>query len=608
MNSSARGKKAKQLSTRKFLWAAVTHARRFFLRGVIGWGLIAAVLLAWAPATGPFRGGTEGKGDLVAFAPSSPHAPRRWGAAGASVTEPQPLDVEHYRIELSLFPEANALAGTVTITGRAIASTPAIKIDAADNLAITEVLYNGSPWTFTRTAEALALTFPPHLAKNDSFTLTISYRGQPRIIGRLGSGMFISSHSGFPVIATLSEPYGAPTWWPCIDNPADKATAEIIVTVPSGYIVASNGLLQSMRLNPDGTLSYIWQERYPIATYLISVTATNFTQFSDTYRALDSTTTMPIVFYVYPEHVESARRNFAPIKDAIRIFAEMFGEYPFLTEKYGMAEFPWGGAMEHQTITSIGQSLVTSPNPLTTLVHELAHHWWGDMVTMKTWNDIWLNEGFATYSEVLFYEKRDRVHPGSLMRRYDDGRADGILQGTVYAEDATDPWDDYWAIYNKGAWVLHMLRHVVGDETFFAALREYGRRFAYANASTDDLNRVFSEFYGQSLDWFFQQWIYAPGRPIYSLSTTITPGQQTYELRLRLEQKQTHTIPGRQGAQARVYIMPLDLTIHYVDGTSEIKRVWNDARVQEFHFTTTKEPTSITLDDENWLLKEIVPH
>ena len=570
-------------------------------------GLIVGDFLppAVTPATGMLSGGSDGKASSLVFAPSPPHPLTGRRAATLQISEPQPLDIEHYKIELSLFPEAMALAGTVTLIGRATAPTRTIKIDAADNLTITEVRLNGGPETFTRTADKVTLAVPSLLSKNDTFTLTVSYRGRPRITGRLGSGMFISSHGGFPVIATLSEPYGAPTWWPCIDNPADKTTAEIVVTVPSGYVVASNGLLQSVRPNPDGTLSYVWQERYPIATYLISVTATNFAQFSDTYQALDGMTTMPILYYVYPEHLEEARRNFAPTKDAIRILAELFGEYPFLAEKYGMVEFPWGGGMEHQTITGLGPSLVTSPNPLTIIVHELAHHWWGDMVTMKTWNDIWLNEGFATYAEVLFYEKRDHVHPGALMRRYDDGRADGMLRGTVYAEDAADPWDDYRAIYNKGAWVLHMLRYVVGDETFFAALREYGRRFAYANASTDDLKQVFSEFYGRSLDWFFQQWVYAPRRPIYSLSTTVTPQGQSYQLCVRVEQKQTHMISGRDASQARVYIMPLDLAIGYADGTSEIKRVWNDARVQEFCFTTTKEPTAVILDPRNWLLKEI---
>lgn len=572
---------------------------------ILGGTIVAAFLPPTViPATGMLSGGSDGKASSFVFAPSLPHPPTGRRAASHAASS-HPVDVENYTIELSLFPEANALAGTVTITGRLTAPTRTITIDAADNLVITQVLYDGTPSTFTRTGEELAVTLPSVLAKNEAFTITVSYRGRPRITGRLGSGMFISSHGGFPVIATLSEPYGAPTWWPCIDDPADKARAEIIVTVPSGYVVASNGLLQRVHPNPDGTLSYVWQERYPIATYLISVTATNFAQFSDTYRALDGTTTMPILYYVYPEHLEDARRNFAPVKDAIKVFAEIFGEYPFLAEKYGMAEFPWGGAMEHQTITGLGQSLVTSPNPLTIIVHELAHHWWGDMVTMKTWNDIWLNEGFATYSEVLFYEKRDRADPGALMRRYDDGRADGMLRGTVYAEDAADPWDDYRAIYNKGAWVLHMLRYVVGDETFFAALREYGRRFAYANASTDDLKQVFSEFYGQSLDWFFQQWVYAPRRPIYSLSAAVTRQGQGYQLRVRVEQKQTHTIPGRDASQARVYIMPLDLAIGYADGTSEIKRVWNDARVQEFHFTTTKEPTAVTLDPRNWILKEI---
>jgi len=239
---------------------------------------------------------------------------------------------------------------------------------------------------------------------------------------------------------------------------------------------------------------------------------------------------------------------------------------------------------------------------------------------MRTWNDIWLNEGFATYCEVLFQEKYYGLPPGQLIQRYDDGRADGILRGTVYAENASDPWDDYRAIYNKGGWVLHMLRHVMGDEAFFAALREYGRRFAYSNASTEDFQKVCSEiyrqqqnscseFYCQQLDWFFQQWIYAPLRPIYSYSTTISASDGgAYTIRIRLEQKQMHAIPGRDPALQRVYIMPIDFTIHSADGTSEVRKVWNTAREQEFVFVVRREPTNVIMDEGNWLLKEIRNH
>jgi aminopeptidase N len=266
--------------------------------------------------------------------------------------------------------------------------------------------------------------------------------------------------------------------------------------------------------------------------------------------------------------------------------------------------------MEHQTLTSLGVRIVDFPDAVVQdfISHELSHQWWGDLVTMKTWNDIWLNEGFATYSEVLFFERFWPVHPGELMdESYDDHRAFGQLSGTVYAENAANPWDDPSAIYTKGAWVLHMLRHVMGDERFFAALKDYGQRFAFANASTDDFRRVCEDHYGQPLDWFFQQWVYAPARPIYRASRTISPADASgeYTITLTLTQQQPQQIPGREGPLAQVYIMPLDATLHYADGTSETRVIWNDARQQQFSFRVQKQPVDLTVDEDHWVLKEL---
>ncbi len=545
---------------------------------------------------------------------SAPNAPRfseaekeRLDRRGASrqtldarrAPESRPLDIEHYTLRLTLFPEARHIVGQVTIRGRATAAVESVSVDLSTALTVKRVLWEGAPIPFLHAQDRVSVALP--LAAGQPFTIVIEYSGQPILFGRFPSGMFFAQHSGFPVVATLSEPHGAPAWWPCVDDPADKATADIEVTVPPGYVVASNGLLDDVRTHPDGWRTYVWRERYPIATYLISITATNFVEFSDVYQARDGTT-MPLLYFVYPEHVDRARRAFPITRDALRIFAELFGEYPFLAEKYGMAEFPWGGAMEHQTMTSIGSSALTSVN---TIVHEAAHQWWGNMVTLRTWHDIWLNEGFATYSEILFRERMFGADPGQLLRERDDGRASGWLRGTVYAENATDPFDDIPAIYTKGAWVVHMLRYLLGDERFFAALREYGRRFAYANASTDDLQNVFSEFYGESLRWFFEQWVYAPMRPIYAFAWSVEPEEGGYRLRLRLRQQQEHPIPRQDATLPPVYIMPVEFTLRYADGTSEVKRVWNRAREEEFTFLLKRPPVRVVFDERGWILKEV---
>jgi aminopeptidase N len=292
---------------------------------------------------------------------------------------------------------------------------------------------------------------------------------------------------------------------------------------------------------------------------------------------------------------------------AIEIYAQLFGEYPFLNEKYGMAEFPWGGAMEHQTMTSMGAGIVgaTSNGGQSVIAHELSHHWWGDLVTMRTWDDIWLNEGFATYAEVLFFEQFANLAPGELMARsYDDGEVYGRMGGTVAAEDISNPFDDRGAIYTKGGWVLHMLRHVLGDEKFFDALKDYAKRFAFGNASTRDFQQVCEDHYGESLEWFFRQWIYAKGRPIYKVSSDISAADSSgrYTIHLAIKQKQSHQIPGR--AQS-VYIMPLDVMIHYTDGSQETRIIRNDARKQNFSLTVSKQPKTISIDEDNWVLKKV---
>ncbi len=239
------------------------------------------------------------------------------------------------------------------------------------------------------------------------------------------------------------------------------------------------------------------------------------------------------------------------------------------------------------------------------IAHELAHQWWGDLVTLRTWDDIWLNEGFASYSEVLFFERFSNINAGDLMRSsYDDGKMAGRLGGTVTAEDLDNPFDDTGAVYTKGAWVLHMLRHLLGDQSFFDALKDYRQRFAYSNASTSDFQQVCEDHYGAKLDWFFTQWIYATGRPSYKVSTEVSQSgtQLPFTLKVTIKQKQMQAIPGRSQS---VYIMPLDVTITYAGGQTEKHVVMNDARKQTFTFNLARQPVDVSVDEDNWVLKKL---
>ena len=529
-----------------------------------------------------------------------------------SAVASQPIDVKHYQLQLQLIPNeigsGGIVKGVVTITGETTAAVSEINVDAQQNLNIESVRLDGAPIDFLQNKRRVLVSFPAPVSAGRQFTIAIQYQG-PGSGGGIGGGLLFTRHGpdSVPVVASHSEPFGAPLWWPCIDNPADKATAEIEVTVPEGSQAASNGVLDRIQNNADHTVTYFWREDSPLSTYLVSVAATNYEKIEDSYTALDGVTKMPLVYYVYPEHLELARVKFAVTRPALEIYAGLFGEYPFLGEKYGMAEFPLGGAMEHQTISSIGSSLVGSATSSgqATIVHELAHHWWGNLVTMRTWDDIWLNEGFATYSEVLFFERFAGVDPGELLSRsYDDGNVEGALRGTVTAENPDNPFDDNGAIYRKGGWVLHMLRHVLGDQRFFEALRQYAVRYAFSNASTGDFQQVCEDVFGASLDWFFKQWVYAPGRPVYKVSTDIGAADSggNYSVSIQIKQKQSQAIPGRADS---IYIMPLDITIHYADGSSETRVVFNESRKQRFSLTVSKRPLSVGLDESHWILKKV---
>jgi aminopeptidase N len=311
---------------------------------------------------------------------------------------------------------------------------------------------------------------------------------------------------------------------------------------------------------------------------------------------------MPVEYFVYPEHESDARRLFERVPDMIAMYAQLCGEYPFLQEKYGMAAFPWGGAMEHQTLTSMCADCTWGDEDQDGIyAHELAHQWWGDDVTCATWNDIWLNEGFATYFEALWLSHLYEIPMGALLRDYyDDGAYNGYLGGTVYIKDGNDPFGDVGAIYLKGSWVLHMLRKVLGEEAFWGALRDYRAAHAYSNASTADLRAACEGRYGAPLDWFFDQWVYTPKRPVYSVSFTQTGTTAA----VTVTQSQQHKVKNRS-TQRDVYVMPVDITLYYEGGASVTRTVMNDRRSQTFSFDVAGTVSSVGFDEESWILKVV---
>ncbi len=495
-------------------------------------------------------------------------------------------DVTYYRLNLEILSAQQNIKGYTQINAVVNDGPIAnLELNFHDNMTVDSVISGGGALTYTHQNHILDITLDQNYATDQQVWLKVYYHGDP---SQTGSDAFVfSSYAGKPHFWTLSEPYGAREWWPCKDVPEDKAdSADIYVTVPEGMIVASNGLLVSEQ-TAEGKTTFHWKERYPIVTYLISLAGYEYIRYSDTYQTLDDGA-MPIEFFVYPDHYQNSefQYNYGLTKDMITAFAGYFGEYPFVQEKYGHAEFLWGGGMEHQTCSSLsgwGTGLIA---------HELAHQWWGDMVTCRDFHHIWLNEGFATYSEALW-----REYDEGMSGYFDEISGDAYKgPGTIYVEDDTDEnaiFDSNLS-YSKAAYVLHMLRHVVGDDVFFDILHAYyaDTRYQYGTAVTEDFQQVCEQVSGMNLDKFFQQWIYGEYYPAYEYSWKSDPANGQYRVHVQINQTQTNT---------GLFWMPVDVNIHMTSGDTVLV-VWDSLQTQQFDLYVDAEPINVGLDEDNWIL------
>lgn len=494
------------------------------------------------------------------------------------------FDVLHYDFDWRIIYDTLSIQGAAVIRARSqTESLGSITLHLDQAMTVTAVTQFRVPLVFTRLDDLLTIFLAQSFSTGEEFEIRITYNGQPQ------AGLNFSTHQDQPIIWSLDEPIGARNWFPCYDLPDDKATVEMRITVPETMIIASNGLLLGTSSNSDGTKTYVWQEAYPISTYLISVAATNYITYTDTYTS--GTNAMPVTYFVYPEHFAQAQEDFSVTVPMIAFFAQVFGEYPFLSEKYGMAAIPWSGAMEHQTCTSYGSPLITGTHRYDWIVaHELAHQWWGDLVTLADWADIWLNEGFATYSDALWHEHLGGLE--GLKSRMEVLKNIYLTQHQGQEHPIHNPPAGhlFCAIeYEKAACVLHMLRFVTGEENFLKILKTYAQDFAYANAATEDFRKVCESISGQDLGWFFEQWIYKSGYPTYQFGWGDT-GQGT--VRIIINQTQT---------DFPVFVMPVEL--HVILPAGELKKtLWVDKKDNVFAFAVPAKPVDVLFDPDGWLL------
>ena len=516
----------------------------------------------------------------------------RWQAQNSTLNQNQEkIDIKFYELNLDIDFNSSRILGSVNVNGVIGNIYPDfIELDLYDNMTVDSILHNNIPILYLHENDMLKIPISDiTLSDENLFSLTIFYQGTPDHCG--AGGFKFDEHQNIGHVWTLSEAYCARSWWPCKDDPSDKAdSVNIIVSVPTepAYIVASNGLLSSTTIN-NNKKTYFWKERYPITTYLVSLAIYPYTKWVDQYVSPISSDTMLIEHYVFPDRYEASYPNYSLTKDMLSFFSELFGEYPFISEKYGHADFTWGGGMEHQTLSSMGSF---SQN---LMVHELGHSWWGNLITCKTFNDIWLNEGFARYCQALWAEHMyGREAYFDFMNNHAYYGA-----GTIYVENPSSNSQIFSAglSYNKASWVLHMLRHKVGETMFFDILKSYASNdsLSYNAASTSDFQKVCEDISGLDFEQFFPQWIYGERYPKYELSWW-HEGNGIYNV--KIDQVQSYNF----------FSMPIDLKFSgsagplLVDTTIVIENN-NSSQLYEFSgFNFLVE--NVMLDPENWILKE----
>jgi aminopeptidase N len=499
-------------------------------------------------------------------------------------------DVQSYLIDLEFLTGSRSVTGSVTMTAQSlVAGFQHVILDLYSNMNVSSVVRGSTPLTFTRLGHTIDVTLDQAFGPGQSFTIKVTYSGAPQVVD--GSISWQRMNGGFQgqAVSTLSEPQAARTWWPCKDRPDDKATVEERWTVPSTWIATGNGTLDPVVDSlPNNRKRYTWRMADPLTTYLVSIAATSYQTWTQSYPTLAGGT-MPIVHYLYDAtEVTKAQTSFSELPAMMVFFAQSWGEYPFVTDKYGMSEFIWGGGMEHSTNTSYGYQLVTGSHTYDFVVaHELAHQWWGDAVSPATWADVWLNEGFATYGEALWYE---HLNGQGGYQSYMNSLWAPSFSGSVY-----NPSNLFGStVYDKGAWVQHMLRGVMGEASFNLGLRDWYTQYDNQSATTAQYMATLEARYGSSLDWFFQRWVYGLGQPTYQYGiATANLGNGTYRSTVRIVQTQSSQI---------IYTMPVRVTLLTGAG-NQVRTVWNDQLDQDFTLDTTAPVTGIQFDPQEWILK-----
>ncbi len=522
-------------------------------------------------------------------------------------------DVLHYRINLTLDLQGHSFWGDTTITLRPLRDDFSKCVLDAETFKVSKVeIAGGSRLHFEQTSVSLIVDFPHPYAYGQSLSLKVYYREDHPDVDPRQYGMprdydlgltFKSATADHPQLAnTLSYPEGARHWFPCYDEPDDKATMELITTVDQADQVISNGRLLDVVVDEKSRQkTFHWSQEKPISTYLFVLVAGPYVKVDDHLGAL------PVDYWVYAQDVADAHRLFHNTPEMIRFFNEEFG-YPYAWTKYDQIILPhFIGGAESTSATVLGDDTIHNPKadpdfPVDWLIaHELAHQWWGDLVTMRDWSQAWLNEGFATYFQYVY----TRHQLGD-----DEGALDLENKINVYLREAHERYErpivfDRWNypndvfdrhIYQKGAAVLNMLDWVMGHKEFLRALSYFLHQHAYQPVDTHDLERAITDSSGQVLDWFFDEWVYKAGHPAFDISYQWDQAAKTVTVTITQTQKVSDSVP--------IFQTPVVIAITTSSG-KQSTQVSIRQREEHFEFPCAEKPLLVRFDEGNHILKEM---
>ena len=514
------------------------------------------------------------------------------------------IDIKFIKLDLNIDPDKNFLSGTATINLQALTSINQVFLDLKNNMTIQNIISNNVNLNFNHSNGTISIQLGKEYAQGELISLDIKYSGTPSLDSLYGLPLTIGTYNGHKVAFTHSEYYHASYWFPCKEDMSDKAdSVKIWVTANNYYKVASNGILVSETDNGNGTTTTKWATNYPIANYLMCVTMSDYVVYKNEFL-YDSSKSMPILNYVWKEDLAKQK----PVADftaqVMSFYSDKFGLYPFINEKYGQAQAT-GGGMEHQTMTTMYRS---APWSHSVTAHELAHHWFGDAVTFKDYHNIWLSEGFASYCELLQIEKFEGKQNFNDQLNYfaespsQPEYAAKNAKGTIYIEDISTYTNvfDPGKTYRKAAWVLHMLRGIVGDDIFFSIMKNYANspELRYKNAVTSDFQKIAEETSGKDLTYFFNEWIYGENYPKYNILWSYKElSKNNYDVKLIIKQE--------DNVNPNFFTMPVQIKFKTSNSDTTIT-LFNNSQNQTFIINLNDLPLGVTFDPNNYILKDVL--